>query len=164
MPSFDIVSSLDMQEIDNAVNMVKRDINNRYDFKGSTSSITLNKNDNYIIIEGDTDYQMDTIVDMLQNRAISRKVSVKAFKYNDIENASGMKFRQRVELQSGISKENAKRINVLIKDMKLKVNPQIQGEQIRVTAKKIDDLQAVITHLKGKNLDIPLQFVNMKNQ
>ena len=163
MPSFDIVSSLDMQEIDNAVNMVKRDINNRYDFKGSTSSITLNKNDNYIIIEGDTDYQMDTIVDMLQNRAISRKVSVKAFKYNDIENASGMKFRQRVELQSGISKENAKRINVLIKDMKLKVNPQIQGEQIRVTAKKIDDLQAVITHLKGKNLDIPLQFINMKN-
>ena len=163
MPSFDIVSSLDMQEIDNAVNMVKRDINNRYDFKGSTSSITLNKNDNYIIIEGDTDYQMDTIVDMLQNRAISRKVSVKAFKYNDIENASGMKFRQRVELQSGISKENAKRINVLIKDMKLKVNPQIQGEQIRVTAKKIDDLQAVITHLKEKNLDIPLQFVNMKN-
>ena len=163
MPSFDIVSSLDMQEIDNAVNMVKRDLNNRYDFKGSTSSITLNKNDNCIIIEGDTDYQMDTIVDMLQNRAISRKVSVKAFKYNDIENASGMKFRQRVELQSGISKENAKRINVLIKDMKLKVNPQIQGEQIRVTAKKIDDLQAVITHLKGKNLDIPLQFVNMKN-
>ena len=163
MPSFDIVSSLDMQEIDNAVNMVKRDINNRYDFKGSTSSITLNKNDNYIIIEGDTDYQMDTIVDMLQNRAISRKVSVKAFKYNDIENASGMKFRQRVELQSGISKENGKTINTLIKDMKLKVNSQIQGEQIRVTAKKIDDLQTVISHLKEKNLDIPLQFVNMKN-
>ena len=163
MPSFDIVSSLDMQEIDNAVNMVKRDINNRYDFKGSTSSITLNKNDNYIIIEGDTDYQMDTIVDMLQNRAISRKVSVKAFKYNDIENASGMKFRQRVELQSGISKENGKKINTLIKDMKLKINSQIQGEQIRVTAKKIDDLQAVIGHLKEKNLDIPLQFVNMKN-
>ena len=74
MPSFDVVSSLDMQEIDNAVNMVNRDINNRYDFKGSTSSITLNKTDNYIIIEGDSDYQMDTIVDMLQNRAISRKV------------------------------------------------------------------------------------------
>ena len=163
MPSFDIVSSLDMQEIDNAVNMVKRDINNRYDFKGSTSSITLNKNDNYIIIEGDNDYQMDTIVDMLQNRAISRKVSVKAFKYNDIENASGMKFRQRVDLQSGISKENGKKINTLIKDMKLKVNSQIQGEQIRVTAKKIDDLQAVIGRLKEKNLDIPLQFVNMKN-
>ena len=163
MPSFDIVSSLDMQEIDNAVNMVKRDINNRYDFKGSTSSITLNKNDNYITIEGDNDYQMDTIVDMLQNRAISRKVSVKAFKYNDIENAAGMKFRQRVELQSGISKENGKKINTLIKDMKLKVNSQIQGEKIRVTAKKIDDLQTVISHLKGKNLNIPLQFVNMKN-
>ena len=77
MPSFDIVNSLDMQEIDNAVNMVKRDLNNRYDFKGSSSSITLNKGDNYIVIEGDNEYQMDTIVDMLQNRAISRKVSVK---------------------------------------------------------------------------------------
>ena len=109
MPSFDIVSSLNMQEIDNAVNMVKRDLNNRYDFKGSSSSITLNKNDKYIIIEGDNDYQLNTIVDMLQNRAISRKVSVKAFKYNEIENASGMKFRQRVELQSGISKENGKK-------------------------------------------------------
>ena len=163
MPSFDVKCGFDMQEMDNAVNMVKRDILNRYDFKGSCSSITLNKNDNNIIIEGDNDYQMGAIVDMLQNRAISRKVSVKAFKYNDIENASGMKFRQRVELQSGISKENGKKINTLIKDMKLKVNSQIQGEQIRVTAKKIDDLQTVISHLKGKNLDIPLQFVNMKN-
>ena len=162
MPSFDVVSSLDMQEIDNAVNMVKRDINNRYDFKGSTSSITLNKNDNHIIIEGDNDYQMDTIVDMLQNRAISRKVSVKAFKYNDIENASGMKFRQRVELQSGISKENAKKINSLIKSLKLKVNSQIQGEQLRVTGKKIDDLQSIIKILKDKNFGIDLQFVNMK--
>jgi len=163
MPSFDIVSSLDMQEIDNAVNMVKRDINNRYDFKGSSSSITLNKNDKYILIEGDNDYHMTTIFDMLQNRSIGRKVSVKAFKANDIENASGMKFKQRIDLQSGISKENGKKINTLIKDMKLKVNSQIQGEQVRVTAKKIDDLQSVITHLKSKNLDIPLQFVNMKN-
>ena len=163
MPSFDIISSLNMQEIDNAVNIVKRDINNRYDFKGSSSRITLNKNDKYILIEGDNDYQMGAIVDMLQNRAISRKVSIKTFKYNNIENASGMKFRQRVELHSGISKENGKKINTLIKDMKLKVNSQVQGEQIRVTGKKIDDLQKIISNLKGRNLDIPLQFVNMKN-
>ena len=163
MPSFDIVSSLDMQEIDNAVNMVKRDLKNRYDFKGSSSSITLSKDDNSIIIVGDSEYQMDTIVDMLQNRAISRKVSVKSFKYNNIENASGMKFRQRVDLQSGISKENGKKINTLIKDMKLKINSQIQGEQVRVSGKKIDDLQTVITNLNQKNLDIPLQFINMRS-
>ena len=163
MPSFDIVSSLDIQEIDNAVNMVKRDLNNRYDFKGSSSSITLNKDDNNILIIGDNEYQMDTIVDMLQNRAISRKVSVKSFKYNNIENASGMKFRQRVDLQSGISKENGKKINTLIKDMKLKINSQIQGEQVRVSGKKIDDLQTVITNLNQKNMDIPLQFINMRS-
>ena len=163
MPSFDIVSSLDMQEIDNAVNMVKRDINSRYDFKGSSSSITLSKGDKSVLIEGDIEYQIDTIFDMLQNRAISRKVSVKAFKPNNTGSASGMKFRKKIDLQSGITKENGKKINSLIKEMKLKVNSQIQGEQVRVTGKKIDDLQLVMTNLKEKNLDIPLQFVNMKS-
>ena len=163
MPSFDIVSKLDMQEVDNAVNMVKRDIGNRYDFKGSSSSITLSKGDNNITIEADNEYQMNTIIDMLENRSISRKVSIKAFKYMGIENASGLKLRQKVDLQSGISKENGKKINTLIKDLKLKVNSQIQGEQVTVTGKKIDHLQDVISKLKEKNLDIPLQFVNMKS-
>ena len=163
MPSFDIVNQLDLQEIDNAVNMVKRDIATRYDFKGSSSSITLSKSDKNIIINGDVEYQIDTIFDMLQNRAISRKVSVKVFKSNDTENASGMTFRKKIDLQSGISKENGKKINVMIKEMKLKVNSQIQGEHIRVTGKKIDDLQSVMNTLKEKNLEIPLQFVNMKS-
>ena len=162
MPSFDIVSSFDMQEMDNAVNMVKRDIGNRYDFKGSGSSITLNKSDKNIVIKADNEYQMDTIVDMLQNRAISRKVSIKTFKYGEKEQASGMTLRQKVDLQSGISKENAKKVNLKIKELKLKVNPQIQGEQIRVTAKKIDDLQSVIQALDESNLDFPLQYINMK--
>lgn len=163
MPSFDIVNQLDLQEIDNAVNMVKRDIATRYDFKGSSSSITLSKSDKNIIITGDVEYQIDTIFDMLQNRAISRKVSVKVFKSNETENASGMTFRKKIDLQSGISKENGKKINVMIKEMKLKVNSQIQGEHVRVTGKKIDDLQSVMNTLKEKNLDIPLQFVNMKS-
>tara|TARA_B100001989_G_C24527317_1_gene459457 strand:- start:1045 stop:1536 length:492 start_codon:yes stop_codon:yes gene_type:complete len=163
MPSFDIVNQLDLQEIDNAVNMVKRDIATRYDFKGSSSSITLSKSDKNIIINGDVEYQIDTIFDMLQNRAISRKVSVKVFKSNETENASGMTFRKKIDLQSGISKENGKKINVIIKEMKLKVNSQIQGEHVRVTGKKIDDLQTVMNTLKEKNLDIPLQFVNMKS-
>ena len=163
MPSFDIVNQLDLQEIDNAVNMVKRDIATRYDFKGSSSSITLSKSDKNIVINGDVEYQIDTIFDMLQNRAISRKVSVKVFKSNETENASGMTFRKKIDLQSGISKENGKKINVMIKEMKLKVNSQIQGEHVRVTGKKIDDLQSVMNTLKEKNLDIPLQFVNMKS-
>ena len=163
MPSFDIVNQLDLQEIDNAVNMVKRDIATRYDFKGSSSSITLSKSDKSIVINGDVEYQIDTIFDMLQNRAISRKVSVKVFKSNETENASGMTFRKKIDLQSGISKENGKKINVMIKEMKLKVNSQIQGEHVRVTGKKIDDLQSVMNTLKEKNLDIPLQFVNMKS-
>lgn len=163
MPSFDIVNQLDLQEIDNAVNMVKRDIATRYDFKGSSSSITLSKSDKNIIIKGDVEYQINTIFDMLQNRAISRKVSVKVFKSNETENASGMTFRKKIDLQSGISKENGKKINVMIKEMKLKVNSQIQGEHVRVTGKKIDDLQTVMNTLKEKNLDIPLQFVNMKS-
>ena len=163
MPSFDIVSSFDMQEVDNAVNMVQRDIGNRYDFKGSTSSITLNKGDSTIVIKADNDYQMHTIVDMLETRSISRKVSIKAFKYKGTENASGMKLRQNVNLESGISKDNGKKINTLIKELKLKVNSQIQGEQLRVTGKKIDDLQGVISALNEAKLDFPLQFVNMKS-
>ena len=162
MPSFDIVSSLDIQEVDNAVNMVKKDILGRYDFKGSTSSITLNKTDKVITIMSDSDYQMTTIIDMLQNRSIGRKVSIKCFDYKGIESATGTKLRQHIDLKSGISKENAKKINALIKELKLKVTSQIQGEQLRVTGKKIDHLQDVINTLKTKNIDIPLQFINMK--
>ena len=162
MPSFDIVSSYDIQEVDNSVNMVKRDIINRSDFKNSSSSITLSKSDNSIIVEGDNDYHITAIGDMLQNRSVSRKVSLKTYKYNKVEKASGMKVRQKIELQSGINKEKSKNINTFIKNLKLKVNSQIQGEQIRVTAKKIDDLQNVISELNNANIDIPLQFVNMK--
>ena len=162
MPSFDIENTIDLQEIDNAVNTVKRDIASRYDFKGSESTIILNKSDNKIKIETDTEYKIEAIVDMLENRSIGRKISIKTYKYNNIEKASGGTVRQQIDLQSGISKEIAKKINVLIKDMKLKVNSQIIGEKLRVTAKKIDHLQDVIHELKNKNIEIPLQYVNMK--
>ena len=162
MPSFDIVSRFDMQELDNAVNSVKRDIQGRYDFKGSSSSIELSKSDNYIIINGDTEYQINSIVDMLQNRSIGRKVSIKTFDYMDIEEASGMKVRQKINLKSGMSKEYSKKINTTIKELKLKVNSQIQGESLRVTGKKIDDLQFIIEKLKKSNIDLPLQFINFK--
>ena len=162
MASFDIVCSFDMQELDNAVNMVKRDILNRYDFKGTNSQISLNKQDKNIKIVTSSTMKREAIVDMLQNRSISRKVSIKIFDFKEEEKASGMTVRQFVHLKEGISKENAKVINTLIKNFKLKVQSQIQGEQIRVTAKKIDDLQSIISKLKAEKLSIPLQYINFK--
>ena len=163
MPSFDIVSSFDMQEIDNAVNMVVRDIANRYDFRGSKTSLTLDKGEKKITIEADNTMQLAAVVDMLKSRAISRKISLKVFKFHDEESAAGTSIRQTVSLKEGIDKDKAKKINKMIKDKKLKVQSQIQGEQLRVTGKKIDDLQSVISMLKSADLDLDLQYVNMKS-
>ena len=162
MPSFDIVSTYDLQEIDNAVNIVKRDIQNRYDFRGSNSSINLDKSEKKIKIEAGNSMQREAIVDMLQDRSITRKVSLKVYDFKEEEKASGMMVRQYVNLKEGISKENSKKINKLIKEYKLKVQSQIQGEQIRVTGKKIDDLQDVMQKLKAEKIDIALQFINFK--
>ena len=163
MPSFDVVSKFDMQELDNAVNMVKRDIANRFDFKGSSAGLELNKNENSIKLKADNEYQIKAVSDMLEKRAISRKVSIKTFEYGNIEQASGMSIRQDVKLKQGIDKENATKINKLIKSQKIKVQSQIQGDQLRVTGKKIDDLQKVIQIIKEENLSLPLQFINMRS-
>ena len=163
MPSFDIVSTFDMQEVDNAVNTVKRDILTRYDLKGTQAKIDLNKTDKNITILADNDMHLLAIKDMLENRSISRKISLKTFEYQDEENVSGLSIRQHVKLKEGINKENATKINKMIKAMKLKVQSQIQGEQLRVTAKKIDDLQSVISALGESDIDIPLNYINMKN-
>ena len=163
MPTFDIVSKLDMQEVDNAINMVSRDISNRYDFRGSSTKLSLNKTEKTIKLEADNDMQLTAVRDMLENRAINRKLSIKIFDYQNEENASGMCVRQIVNLREGINSDNAKKINKMIKDMKLKVQSQIQGEQLRVSGKKIDDLQGVISALNEAKLDFPLQFVNMKS-
>ena len=163
MPSFDVVSKFDMQELDNAVNMVKRDIANRFDFKGSSADLELNKSENSIKLKADNEYQIKAVADMLEKRAISRKVSIKTFEYGNIEQASGMNIRQIVKLKQGIDKDNATKINKLIKNQKIKVQSQIQGDQLRVTGKKIDDLQKVIQIIKEQNLSLPLQFINMRN-
>ena len=162
MPTFDIVCRYKIHEIENTVNMVKRDILNRYDFKGSSTSIILDKKDATIKIESNSELQLESVRDMLEKRAVGRKVSLQTFQIHDVEKGSGMIVRQNIELQAGISKDNAKTINKLIKNSKIKVQSQIQGEQLRVTGKKIDDLQDVIKLLKDENLGIPLQFVNMK--
>ena len=162
MPTFDIVCRYEIHEIENTVNMVKRDILNRYDFKGTDSSIALNRQEKNIKIETSSTMQREAVLDMLKNRSISRKVSLKIFDIKEEEKASGMRVRQYIELKEGISKENAKKINTLIKNWKLKAQSQIQGEQIRVTSKKIDDLQTIIGRLKEEKLTIALQYINFK--
>lgn len=163
MPSFDVVSKFNMQELDNAVNMVKRDISNRFDFKGSCSDIELNKNENTIKLKADNEYQIQAVSDMLEKRAIGRKISIKTFDYKQIEKASGTTIRQMINLKEGIDKENATKINKLIKSQKLKVQSQIQGNQLRVMGKKIDDLQKVIEIIREQNIALPLQFINMRS-
>ena len=143
--------------------MVKRDIANRFDFKGSSADLELNKNENSIKLKADNEYQIKAVADMLEKRAISRKVSIKTFEYGNIEQASGMNIMQVVKLKEGIDKDSATKINKLIKTQKLKVQSQIQGDQLRVTGKKIDDLQKVIQIIKEQNLSLPLQFINMSS-
>jgi len=160
--SFDIVSEIDFQEADNAVNQALKEIHQRYDLKDSNTQVDLNKKDKLLNINTKDDYTLKASVDILETKFIRRNISIKALKFNEPEAAAGGRIKQVINLQSGISKENAKIITKMIKDNKLKVNAQIQDEQIRVTAPKIDDLQAVIKLVKEADLDFPTQFVNMK--
>jgi hypothetical protein len=160
--SFDIVSEIDLQEVDNAVNQALKEIHQRYDLKDSNTTIELNKKDKILTINTKDDYSLKQSIDILQTKFIRRGISIKALKLNEPEQAAGGRLKQIINLQSGISKDNAKIIVKLIKDSKLKVNAQIQDEQVRVTGPKIDDLQAVIKLIKEADLDFPTQFVNMK--
>ena len=160
MPSFDIVSKVDMQEVDNAVNQTVKEIAQRYDFKGSKSEITQEKDTVKLLSEDD--FRLKAIIDILQSKFIKRGISIKALQYGKVENASGGRVRQVINIQQGISKEKGKEINNVIKETKLKVQSQIQDDQVRVTGKNIDDLQEIIQLLKGKDLGIELQFVNFR--
>lgn len=160
--SFDIVSEIDLQEVDNAVNQALKEIHQRYDLKESNTTIEFNKKDKLLIINTKDDYSLKQSIDILQTKFIRRGISIKALKLNEPEQAAGGRLKQIINLQSGISKDNAKKIIKMIKDSKLKVNAQIQDEQVRVTGPKIDDLQAVIKMIKEADFDFPTQFVNMK--
>jgi uncharacterized protein YajQ (UPF0234 family) len=160
--SFDIVSEIDFQEADNAVNQALKEIHQRYDLKDSNTLVDLNKKDTLININTKDDYSLKASVDILETKFIRRNISIKALKFNEPEAAAGGRLKQVINLQSGISKENAKIITKMIKESKLKINAQIQDEQVRVTAPKIDDLQAVIKLVKEADLEFPTQFVNMK--
>ncbi|MRR33291.1 YajQ family cyclic di-GMP-binding protein [bacterium] len=160
MPSFDIVSKVDMQEVDNAVNQTVKEIAQRYDFKKSKSEVTLEKD--AVKILADDDFRLKAIIDILQSKFLKRGISVKALQYGNAEAASGGMVRQLINVQQGISKEKGKDIIAAIKETKLKVQAQIQEDQVRVTGKNIDDLQEVIKLLKGKDLAIELQFINFR--
>ncbi len=160
MPSFDIVSKVDIQEVDNAVNQAVKEIGQRYDFKGTKSEVTLETD--AIRVLADDDFKLKAIVEILQAKFIKRGISVKALQYGKAESASGGMVRQIITIQQGISKEKGKEINAVVKESKLKVQSQIQEEQVRVTGKNIDDLQELIRLLKGKDLGIELQFVNFR--
>ena len=161
MPSFDIVSKVDMQEVDNAVNQTVKEIAQRYDFKGSKCEVTQEKDT--IKILADDDFKLKAVVDILQSKFIKRGISPKALQYGKAETASGGMVRQIVTIQQGVSKEKGKEIVAAIKDTKLKVQGQIQDDQVRVTGKNRDDLQETIQALRGKDLGIELQFVNFRD-
>jgi len=161
MPSFDIVSKVDLQEVDNAVNQASKEIDQRYDFKGTTNELTLEK-DRLKILAAD-DYKLQAIKDILIGKLVRRKVSPKCFDYGKEELASGGAVRVTAAIVQGVSKEKGKEIVKLIKETTLKVQAQIMEDQVRVTGKKIDDLQEVIQFLKGKDLGIELQFENMRS-
>jgi len=160
MPSFDVVSQVDRQEIDNALNQTRKEIGQRYDFKGTKTEIR--DEDNVIHIVSDDDFKVKAVVDVLQSKLVRRGISLKALVYGKIEPAAGGLAKQDLTVQQGIETEKARQIVKIIKESKLKVQSQIQGDQVRVAAKKRDDLQAVIQLLKQQDLDLPLQYVNFR--
>ncbi|GGD67761.1 YajQ family cyclic di-GMP-binding protein [Paenibacillus nasutitermitis] len=158
--AFDIVSKVDMAELTNAITQAEKEIETRFDFKGSKSKISLEKED--IVIVSDDEYKLKSVIDILQSKMVKRGVPIKNMDFGKIESASASSVRQRVKLRQGIEQDISKKINILIRDSKLKVKSQIQGDQIRVTGKSRDDLQAVMALLRGADLQIELQFTNYR--
>ncbi len=160
MPSFDVVSEVDLQEVRNAVDQASRELGTRFDFRGIDASFELD--DSVIKIAAQEEFQLTQMLDILHNKLIKRDIDVRALDAGDVE-AAGKQKRQQFKLKEGIDKDNAKKITKLIKDSKIKVQAQIQGEQVRVTGKKRDDLQAVMAALKEAELDIPLNYTNFRD-
>lgn len=159
--SFDIVSTVDMQEVDNAVNQAAKEIETRFDFKNSKSEISFNGKDTITMIS-DSEHKVASVYDILQSKCVRREISLKALKPGKVEQASGGTVRQLVHLQQGISQDDAKTITKLIKDSKIKVQASIQGDQLRVSGKNRDDLQQVIQLIREADLPFAVQFVNYR--
>jgi len=162
MPSFDVVNKVDLQEVENAVNNARKVITNRYDFRGTDTTIDLDKKEPKITVETSDSMKLKSLDEELVAHLVRRGVSAKALDRKDPEPATKGRLRQTINLKQGIDKDTARQIVKWIKESKLKVQAQIQDEQVRVTAKQIDDLQEVIALLKTKEIEMPLQFVNMQ--
>ena len=160
--SFDIVSKVDLQEVSNAVQQAMKEIGQRFDFRGSKSDIELDMEKNEVILKSDDEYRLKSVVDILQSKFVKRKVSLKSLTYGKIESALSGTVKQVITLQQGIPVDKAKEIVKIIKGAKLKVQSEIQKDQVRVRAKKIDDLQSVIALLKEKDHGIHMEFINYR--
>lgn len=160
--SFDVVSRVDLQEVSNAIQQAMKEIKQRFDFRGSKSNLELDQANSLITITSDDEYKLKNVVDILEGKFIKRKVPIKAISYGKIEDAAGSTVRQLATLQQGIPTEKGKEIVKIVKNSKLKVQSEIQKDQLRIRAKKKDDLQSVITLLKEKDLGIHVEFVNYR--
>jgi uncharacterized protein YajQ (UPF0234 family) len=164
MPSFDVVSEVDMQEVRNAVDQASRELGQRFDFKGTNSSVELKEKETEIELRSVSEDRIKAARQVLEEKMVKRKVSLKALDFGRVEDAAGGTSRQVAKLRAGISSDKAKEINKHIKALGLKgIQSQTQGEQVRVTGKKRDDLQAVIESLREADLEIPLQFNNFRD-
>ncbi len=163
MPSFDVVSQVELQEIDNAVNQTVKEISQRYDFKNSKTSLEWRSKEKEIVLVSENDYKLSAATDILQTKLVKRQIPLKNLKYGTIEQATGGQVRQVITVQQGLDKEAAKQITETIKNTKLKVQAQIMDDQVRVSAKSIDDLQATMRSLKSAALDVDVQFINARS-
>ncbi len=160
--SFDIVSEIDLQEVDNAVNQARKELGQRYDFKGIVTELELDQKEKTLTLTTGDDYHLKAAVDILQNKLIKRSIPLKALRYGTPETAAHGAVRQKISLLVGISKEDAKKIVALIKDTKIRVQAQIMDDQVRVTGKDKDDLQAAIAAVRGADLPFAVQFTNYR--
>jgi len=161
MPSFDVVSKLDQHEVDNAINQAGKEIAQRYDFKGTET--TIEQTEEGIVIRANSEGRLDAARDVLETKMVRRQVSLKSLDPQQPQPAGGKMWRQLIKLKEGVSKEKAKDIVKAIKDSKLKVQASVQGDTVRVSGKKRDDLQAAISAIRDSSLDLPLQYINFRD-
>ena len=160
--SFDIVSEVNMAEVQNAVNQAMMEIRQRYDFKGSKSEIKPEEKESQLVIVSDDEYKLKSVIDVLQSKLVRREVSLKALDYGKVEQAGGSTVRQIIKLQKGIPQDKGKEIVKFLKALAVKVQGQIMDDQVRVSGKSRDDLQAVISAVKEKGFDIAMSFTNYR--
>lgn len=163
MPSFDVVSHVDLQSVDDALNNTKRQLLQRYDFRGSNTEINFDRSQKEIHFLTADKLKMEALREVFLANAVRQKINAKVFKFGEMEPTAGGALKREIKVQEGIEREIAQKIVKLVKDTKLKVQTAIQGDELRITGKKLDDLQAVISLLREQDMDVALQFINMRD-